>query len=196
MNANALEPEDQARLNLYALLARLLHAGPDAGLLAAIAQAPDLGEGPLGLAWRALRTEAARTDAPTATLDFDTTFVGVGKAPVTPYLSHYMASIGQEKILVALRDTLRELGLARNAQSVEPEDNIAAVLEVMRHLVAAGSDQDSLATQEAFFREYLQPGYAGFCNAARDLPASHFHVASVDLLEAFLDAEATQFEMN
>ncbi len=193
-----LAPEDAGRLNLYALLARLLYAGPDEGLLQSLAGAPDLesGQGPLAQAWRALRAEAARTDAPTATLDFDTTFVGVGKSPVTPYLSHYMVATGQDRILVALRDTLRELGLARGSQSAEPEDNIAAVLEVMRHLVAQGSDTHSLHTQEAFFREYLQPGYRGFCSAARELPAAPFHVAVVDLLEVFIDAEAEQFEMH
>lgn len=193
-----LAPEDAGRINLYALLARLLYAGPDEALLQALSAAPDLesGQGPLAQAWRALRAEAARTDAQAATVAFDTTFVGVGKAPVTLYLSHYMVAVGQERILVALRDTLRELGLARGSQSAEPEDNIAAVLEVMRHLVAQGSDAHSLHTQEAFFREYLQPGYRGFCSAARELPAAPFHVAVVDLLEVFIDAEAEQFEMH
>jgi TorA maturation chaperone TorD len=193
-----LAPEDEGRLNLYALLARLLYAGPDEALLQALAGAPDLeaGDGPLALAWRALRTQAAGTEALAETLAFDTIFVGVGKAPVTPYLSHYMVAVGQERILVALRDTLRELGLERGALSSEPEDNIATVLEVMRHLVARGSDAPSLLTQEAFFREYLQPGYRGFCDATRELPATRFHVAVVDLLEVFLDAEAEQFEMH
>lgn len=193
-----LAPEDAGRLNLYALLARLLHAGPDEALLRALAGASDLdaGDGPLALAWRALRAEAARADASAETVAFDTTFVGVGKAPVTLYLSHYMVDRGHERILVALRDSLRELGLARGSRSVEPEDNIAAVLEVMRHLVAQGSDSASLQTQEAFFREYLQPGYRGFCDATRELPATPFHVAVVDLLEVFLDAEAAQFEMH
>jgi TorA maturation chaperone TorD len=196
--AAELAPEDAGRLNLYALLARLLYAGPDEALLQALAGASDLdsGDGPLAQTWRALRAAAASADAATETVAFDTTFVGVGKAPVTTYLSHYMVTVGQERILVALRDTLRELGLARGSRSVEPEDNIAAVLEVMRHLVAQGSDASSLQRQESFFREYLQPGYHGFCNATRELPATPFHVAVVDLLEVFLDAEAAQFEMH
>jgi len=35
-----LEPEDQARANFYALLARLFREAPDAALLSAIAGAP------------------------------------------------------------------------------------------------------------------------------------------------------------
>ena len=37
--APALAPEESARAAVYALLARLFYAGPDAGLLAAIANA-------------------------------------------------------------------------------------------------------------------------------------------------------------
>ena len=37
-----LAPEDAARADFYALLARLWHAGPDAGLLAAIAAADEI----------------------------------------------------------------------------------------------------------------------------------------------------------
>ena len=41
----ALEPEDEGRLQLYALLARLFAAGPDEGLLRAVAQSAGSVEG-------------------------------------------------------------------------------------------------------------------------------------------------------
>jgi anaerobic selenocysteine-containing dehydrogenase len=77
-----LGPEDQGRANLYALLARLFSAGPDQALLDALAGDAGAieGDSELARAWRALCQEAARTDAREATLEFDTVFVGVGKA--------------------------------------------------------------------------------------------------------------------
>jgi TorA maturation chaperone TorD len=60
-------PEDQARAGYYALLARLFYAGPDAGLLAAIATsdpiAEDAGRSALAGARKALALAAQATDA-------------------------------------------------------------------------------------------------------------------------------------
>ena len=148
-----LAPEDEGRLQLYALLARLFAAGPDEALLRALAQSTGsiTGDGELAQAWNALAAAAMHTSARDATLEFDETFVGVGKAPVSTYLSHYHPGPRKEAVLVDLRDTLVQLGLARTAASAEPEDNLTAVLEVMRHLVASGSDPKSLQRQQEFF---------------------------------------------
>ena len=154
-----MEPEDEGRLQLYALLARLFAAGPDEGLLRALSQSAGSveGDGALAQAFNDLAQAASHTSARDATLEFDTTFIGVGKAPVSTYLSHYHPGTRKEAVLVKLRDTLTELGLARTAASAEPEDNLTAVLEVMRHLVAAGSDEQSLQRQREFFARYLHP---------------------------------------
>ncbi|MEG0820204.1 MAG: molecular chaperone TorD family protein [Burkholderiaceae bacterium] len=194
----ALSSEDQGRANLYALLARLMYAGADAGLLRSLADAVEMfeGEGPLPIAWRKLAAAAARTNAGASVADFDATFVGVGKAPVTPYLSHYMVSSGHEKVLVDLRDELRELGLVRDAKAVEPEDHVAALLEVMRHLIARGDSDESLAAQQAFFGRFVAPGYRGFCDAARQVELSEFYQGTIDVVDAFLQAEVEQFEMS
>src|SRR5437899_2200265 len=66
-NPGRLEPEDQARADFYALLARLFSGPPDAGLLRAIASAPPLAPSEsvaggdelaarLAAAWNALRS--------------------------------------------------------------------------------------------------------------------------------------------
>jgi TorA maturation chaperone TorD len=193
----ALAPEDEGRLQLYALLARLFAAGPDEGLLRALAQSAGsvAGDGELARAWNDLSAAAAHTSARDATLEFDATFIGVGKAPVSTYLSHYHPITRKESLLVELRDTLVQLGLARAAASAEPEDNLTAVLEVMRHLVAAGSDMQSLQRQREFFARYLQPAYRGFCDAAHKVELSDYCKASVRLLEVFVEADLAQFEM-
>jgi TorA maturation chaperone TorD len=192
-----LAPEDEGRLQLYALLARLFAAGPDDGLLRALAQSAGSveGEGELAQAWNDLALAAAATTAREATLEFDATFIGVGKAPVSTYLSHYHPITRKEVLLVELRDTLARLGLARSAASAEPEDNLTAILEVMRHLVAAGSDAPSLQRQHEFFAHYLQPTYGGFCDAAHKVNLGKFYTAVVRLLEVFMEADLAQFEM-
>lgn len=195
--AAPLAPEDEGRLQLYALLARLFAAGPDEGLLRGLAQSAGsiAGDGPLAHAFDALARAAAGTSARDATLEFDETFIGVGKAPITTYLSHYHASTRKEAILVRLRGSLTELGLARTATSAEPEDNLTALLEVMRHLVSAGSDDGSLLRQRQFFASFLEPAYRAFCDAARKADLSDYFRAAVDMLEVFLDSELAQFEM-
>jgi TorA maturation chaperone TorD len=192
-----LEPEDEGRLHLYALLARLFAAGPDEQLLRALAQSAGSveGDGELARAWNDLAAAAATTSARDATLEFDATFIGVGKAAVSTYLSHYLPVARKEAVLVELRDTLARLGLARTAASAEPEDNLTAVLEVMRHLVAAGSDAQSLELQREFFVRYLQPAYRGFSDAAHQAHLGPYHTAAVRLLETFIDADLAQFEM-
>lgn len=192
-----LSPEDQGRANLYALLARLFSAGPDQALLDKLAGAADAieGDSELARAWQQLCAAAAETEALDATLEFDTTFIGVGKAPVTTYMSHYLAASRKEAVLVALRDDLSALGMARRESSAEPEDNLASLLEAMRHLAAAGSNADLLQQQSRFFGRYLQSAYAGFCDAAHKATLGAYHKAAVGLLKSFLDAELTQFEM-
>jgi len=192
-----LTPEDEGRLQLYALLARVFAAGPDEGLLRALAQSAGSieGGGELALAWNDLAAAAAHTLARDATLEFDATFIGVGKARVSTYLSHYHPVTRKEILLVELRDTLVQLGLARTASSAEPEDNLTAVLEVMRHLVAAGSDASSLQRQRTFFARYLQPAYRGFCDAAHKADLSDYYRSAVRLLEVFMESDLAQFEM-
>ena len=116
-----LEAEDQARADLYALFARLFHAGPDADLLAAIAANGGAGGGdaPFEQAWDALALVAARADANAARAEYDQVFVGTGKAEVTPYASHYLVESGREKILVTLRDELAGLGLRSEEHTSE-----------------------------------------------------------------------------
>src|SRR5262249_28481055 len=132
-------PEDQARAGYYALLARLFYAGPDAGLLARIADAGGTvaaGEhSALTGAWKSLTAAAGAMDPEAARLEYEDLFVGTGKAEVTPYASFYLVETGREKVLVRLRDDLAGLGLRRAEQAAEPEDHIAGLFDAMRYLI-------------------------------------------------------------
>ncbi len=185
-------PEEQARAGYYALLARLYYAGPDAGLLATIAGAEDAaaggGQSELTAAWRGLAAAAAATDAEAARSEYDRLFVGTGKAEVTPYASFYLGEAGREKILARLRGELAGLGLARQQASHEPEDHMAGLFDVMRHLISTGSG-DVAAQQKEFFERYIAGSYEPFCAAASNSEKSNFYKHVARFSRAFLYVE-------
>ncbi len=191
--------EDSARADFYALIARLFYAGPDAALLAAVAGAGEIaGEddtAPLAAAWRALGAAAAAMDAEAVREEYDHVFVGTGKAEITPYASHYLAESMQERVLVRLRDTLTEMGLAKNQSAAEYEDHFSGLCEVMRHLIAAGSSDVAVQEQKMFFMEYVVPWYVEFCAAVMASPNTNFYKHVAIFTRAFLDVEVGSFEM-
>jgi TorA maturation chaperone TorD len=194
-----LAPEDAARADFYALLARLWHSGPDAALLAAIAGAPEIvAEGEqagLAEAWRQLRAAAAATDAEAARDEHEALFSGPGRAAVTPYASHYLAETARERVLVALRDELIALGLAREQGSHEPEDHFAALLEIMRHLVGAGSTDAALQRQKKFFTRYVHRAYNPLTEQVMASTKTTFYGYVARFTKAFCDTEAASLDM-
>jgi TorA maturation chaperone TorD len=187
-------PEDKAREGYYALLARLFYAGPDAALLAAIGGAGQIaGEGEqsaLGGAWNRLAAAAWAMEAEAACLEYDQILVGTGKAEVTPYASFYLTETGREKILARLRGELLGLGLARSEASHEPEDHMAGLFDVMRHLISLGSEDVSLQRQQEFFERYLARSYLGFCGAISKSEKANFYKHVAHFAESFLVVEA------
>ena len=195
--------EDSARAGFYALIARICHAGPDARLLQSISRADPIameqGNTALAQAWDRLAESARVTDTEArveaARAEYDTVFVGTGKAEITPYASQYLAESMKERVLVRLREELAELGLARTGAAAEYEDHLTALCEVMRHLIAAGSDDVAVQKQKAFFLRYLAPWYVEFCAAAIASPNTDFYKHAAGFIKAFLDVEAESFEM-
>jgi TorA maturation chaperone TorD len=186
-------PEDQARAGYYALLARLFYAGPDAQLLESIADADEIvasgQESGLASAWSALSAAARAMDAEAACLEYDEIFVGTGKAEVTPYATFYLAETGREKILVRLKNDLAAMGLARTDRSREPEDHVAGLFEVMRHLISQSSEDAALQKQRDFFGRYIGPFSPGFCIAISKSDKSNFYKYVADFSRAFLLVE-------
>lgn len=193
--------EDSARADFYALISSLFYAGPDTGLLAAIASAdtrPVAGDDaavPLVAAWQALTAAAASADAQAARQEYDQVFVGTGKAEITPYASHYLAEAMQERVLVRLREVLADLGLARSQGRAEYEDHLSGLCEVMRHLILLGSGDVAVRKQKRFFSEYLLPWYAGFCAAAMASSNTDFYKLVAGFTKTFLDVERDSFEL-
>jgi TorA maturation chaperone TorD len=189
-----LPPEEVARANFYGLLARLFYAPPDAALLQAIAGAGDIeGEdGDIGAAWRDLAIAAAQCDAEAVREEYETAFVGTGKAPVTLYTGAYSVKYSNEVPLAELRGELARLGLARRDGAFEPEDHIAALCDVMRHLIAS---QNDLARQRDFFERWIWPVADPLCAAIQQSDKTLFYKRVASFFIGLCTIEHRAFEM-
>jgi TorA maturation chaperone TorD len=189
--------EDQARADIYGLLARLWYAPPDRSLLEALAASESAFEGDSAVAsaWRALAQAARESDPAALTHEYDSLFVGTGRAEITLYCSHYLTETGRERVVVALRNELRELGLGRTSGKSEPEDHFSALLEVMRHLIVQGSDVPQIGVQKEFFLRYIQSIYPALTEAVITNGGARFYKDVARLSRAFLDVESQSLDM-
>ena len=190
--------EDRARADHYGLIGRLFFAAPDAALLRALAEsgaALGQGESPFAHAWAALGELAGQTDAASVSAEYEALFYGIGRQEVMLFGSIYLAGFLQEEPLANLRDDLAELGLGRRDGVTETEDHIAALAEVMRHLVLTGPDAAGLARQRAFFKRHLQSWYGELAAALNASPQAEFYARVGALTQAFLDIKSEAFAM-
>ncbi len=189
--------EDKVRADGYALIARLFHVAPDEELLASIELANGIaGEGEgvrLAAAWRGLGAAAAAMDGNTVRKEYDRVFAGAGKAEIKLCASHYLAQAMKQRTLVRLREDLARLDLAQCGSAIAHDDHIAGLCEVMRHLVAAGSNDAAARERKVFFSTYIDPCYAHLCAAVEASSNTDFYKYVARFVKAFLDAEAESF---
>jgi TorA maturation chaperone TorD len=177
------------------LLARLFYAPPDSALLAAIAGADEIDaeDGAIGAAWRELARAAAATDAEAVREEYETAFIGTGKAPVTLYTGAYTVRFSNDAPLAELRGALASLGLGRREAAAEPEDHVAALCDTMRHLIAA--QKRDLHEQSRFFHRWIAPAAEPLCNAIENGPHIDFYKHVGRLAKSFFQLEQSAFEM-
>ena len=142
-----------------------------------------------------LASSAAAMDAEAAQEEYDSVFVGTGKAEITPYASHYLAESMKESVLVRLRAELAAMGLGREQSAAEYEDHFSGLCEVMRHLIYLGSDDAAVHEEKIFFMRYLNNSYSRFCDAVTASPNTNFYKHVARFTKAFLDVEAESFEI-
>jgi TorA maturation chaperone TorD len=114
---------------------------------------------------------------------------------VTLYCSRYLTSAGRERVVVALRDELRDLGLGRTGETHEPEDHLAVLCEVMRHLVSLGSSDQAIGRQKQFFMRYISPAYIQLTDEILSAAATRFYKDVARVTRIFFDLESQSFEM-
>jgi TorA maturation chaperone TorD len=199
--APTLDPEDQARADFYALLARLYAAEPDAALLASIAAADELAvdegnvEGEtLAEAWRMLIAASAVMDAEAAAAEYIDLFIGVGASEVSPYASAYEKTPGRQP-LVEVRAALAALGLSRQPGNTLYEDHLAAVFATMRVLITGTGAPGSftLDAQREFFAAHVDPWVAACCDAINGRSIANYYKRVAQFTKAFMAIERDSF---
>ena len=199
--SRALSPEDQARADCYAVLARLYGDAPDRGVLDMLAVAPRLPEDegvPLTVAWNRLLDASRAMDAEAARQEYDDLFVGVGKSEVNLHASHWRGGAEAEKPLVRLRSDLAELGLARKGDSAMFEDHLSALCESMRLLVAGDADRRSapIETQRKFFLKHFDPWVFDCCVAIEQSSLANYYRRVAEFSSLFMAVERDSLTMD
>ena len=199
MPVKPLSGEDQARADLYALLARLFLAPPDAALLDALsASEPILAQGgdlALEQAWERLSMASSVMDAQAVQDEFDALFVAIGTPLINPYGSRYIAGFINDTPLAELRADLARLGLARVRGAGEFEDHIGALCETMRVLVGGvpGVRPQPVEQQRYFFEVHIAPWYERAMHDIAGADGANYYRLVARLAEAFLAIEADAF---
>lgn len=194
-DARTLPEEDVLRARLYALLARVLGAPPDAPTLQMLA---GLGRDhtALGRALGEVADAAAVATAEAVAREYDALFIGLTEGEVKPYASFYKTGFLYEKPLAELRDDLRALGIAADDGFAEPEDHIAALCEVMHGLILGGFGEPApLPTQKRFFDAHIAPWAGRFFQDLEAAQAAVFYRPVARIGAAFLAIEAEAFAM-
>jgi TorA maturation chaperone TorD len=191
--------EELARAELYGLLARLWLAPPDAPLLQQFQVAVTESEvdgAALAAPWHDLVAVLRHTTADAAAAEFNALFVGVGKPEVFAYGSYHLSGFLNEKPLATLRTDLAALGLTREEATLETEDHVSYVFEVMRYLIA-GDDAGvcNLEQQRRFFRKHVQTWLDSLCDSVQAHPKAQVYGALAGLTRSFIAVETQGFDM-
>ena len=197
-SAPVLSDEDRARAEHYAVLSRLFASAPDAEFLhklPALAAAWGSSGNALGQAWLMLRDAALNTDAEQLEDEYTRLFLTIGRPDVMLFGSFYMAGFLMEGPVVELRADLAELGLGRRLGVTESEDHIAALCDVMRHLIVTGPDAAGLGRQQLFFTRHIAPWFEALCDALERAPDARFYPRTAALVRAFFEIERLAFDM-
>ncbi len=190
-----IDPEDQARADLYNFLGVLLAKPADNDLLKQIA-ALSGDDTPLGTTLKTLAKLASVTPEQDAEREFNALFIGLGRGELLPYASHYLTGFLNEKPLANLRQEMAERGIQRAEGKKEPEDNIASLMEIMGGLIVGRFGKvTSVADQKSFFNAHVGPWAVHFFSDLEASRTSVLYSAVGSLGRQFMEIEAEAFEM-
>jgi TorA maturation chaperone TorD len=185
---------DHARAQEYALLSVLLSRSPDAQMIGRLALLRG-DASPLGSAHTALGEAAGRANEQSAAREYFDLFAGLGKGPLLPYASHYLAGSLYGRPLGRLRETLQQLGIESTAGNSEPEDHAAIVCEIMAGLIDGDIAGPAGADRE-FFEKHLAPWIRRFFVDLAKAKSADFYACVGLLGRTFVDIETEGFALS
>lgn len=190
---------DQAqvmRAGVYQLLARLFAREPDQELLDTLAGIGevDTSEGKIAMGWELLKQASQNTELAAAQQEYFDLFIGVGRGELVPFGSWYLTGFLMEKPVAVLRQDLDNLGIERQEDVAESEDHIAALCDAMA-LIIQSSDEISLQTQQAFFKDHIEPWVTRFFDDVETANHAHFYRGVGFFGNAFFEFESEMLAM-
>lgn len=196
MNSHQTSSNQDAilRIEIYNLLAHLLRQSPSQDVLDWLADLDvegtnDPHQSSMAAAWPLLKLAAQKATPIAVAEEYQDLFIGIGCGDVVPYGSWYLTGSLMEMPLAHLRSDLKQLGYERNESVKEPEDHIAALLEVMAMLVEGGDEH----LQRTFFNRHLAPWCEKVSTDIKTAKSAVFYTAVGELALQFLTVEKTRF---
>lgn len=193
--ARDISDEDCLRADLYDFLGALLARPPSDALLAQTAALKG-DASPLGKAIDDMARVAKVRTAKATEAEFNALFIGLGRGELLPYASYYMTGFLNEKPLAQLRSDMMPLRITRSESVFEPEDNIAALMEMMAGLITGRfSAPATLQTQKTFWNKHIGPWAKHFYSDLEAAKNSIFYASVGTVGRLFLEIEREAFRM-
>lgn len=191
-----IDEAERLRANVYALLARFLARPPDAALLQE-ASGWQGDDSEFGRAVSRLARLAGESDPSAAKDEYEALFIGVGRGELLPYGSYYLTGFLHEKPLARVRQALRELGAERDPSVKEPEDHMAALLDVMVGLILGVFPKPAtLADQKRFFEDHIAAWAPYFFKDLEEAETARLFKGVGGVGRHFIEIEKAAFAMS
>ncbi|MEJ8474122.1 TorD/DmsD family molecular chaperone [Roseibium algae] len=190
-----IAPEDVDRAVLYGFIGRMLQAAPSDADLTTIRNL-ESDDTALGGELAALSKAAAGSTPEGLSRIYQDLFIGVGRGELLPYGSYYLTGFLHEKPLADLRASMARFGIERSEGVSEPEDHIAALMQMMEGLIMGEFGQvATLEEQRKFFIEHIGSWAGHFFKDLAAIKSDPFYAAVGVLGTVFMAVEADAFAM-
>ncbi|WP_300013920.1 molecular chaperone [uncultured Roseobacter sp.] len=187
--------EDRLRADLYNFIGLLLARPADQMLLdqTAALQGDDSA---MGQAINSLARVAKSTKPKTVEREFNALFIGLGRGELLPYASYYLTGFLNEKPLAKLRQDMAAHQMTRAENAFEPEDSMAALMEMMGGMIVGRFGQPArLDQQRGFFNSHIAPWATHFYTDLEGAKSSVFYAGVGAVGRAFMEIEKEAFRM-
>lgn len=192
---DTIASEDGDRAVLYGFIGRMLQAAPSGADLEMISALDNDGS-EIGKALGEVAAAASSADPATLSRNYQDLFIGVGRGEFVPYGSYYLTGFLHEKPLAELRQSMAGFGIERADGVSEPEDHIAAVMQMMEGLILGDFGSSvSLEDQKSFFEAHVASWAPHFFKDLAATETSPFYAAIGRLGGCFIAIERDAFAM-